>query len=581
MIPKEKIDELREKADIVSVISEYVPLKKRGKNYLALCPFHSEKTPSFTVSQEKQLFHCFGCGEGGNVFAFLMKMEKLDFPEAAEILGDKLGIHIERSKGNGAAKSYRERLWDLMGLACKFFENQLDSNEGAAARNYLVKRKLKPETTKTFKLGWAPDSWDSLLNHLLSRGAKVEDLEAAGLIVPRAKMAGHYDRFRGRLMFPLFDLRGRVTGFSGRTLLAEEPKYLNSPDSPIFLKGESLFGMHLAKEEIKKQKFAILVEGNVDVLSIYEAGMKNVAAPLGTALTGSQANLLKRFAETVILAFDSDAAGGAASERAQEILKEAGLKVRIADLGSAKDPDELIKNTGVAAFIESLKRSKPALEFKIGRILSRYNLSEIESRAQAAYQVAELLAGEKDAIIRREYLKRAAGMLKLEEDQLQSEVNRRTFYKRSAGSPASRLVAKPPQKIAEAEKCLIRLAIESEEAFAYIRENISAKDFVDSNCREIMSNLERQPAPKILEALGSPAQQQLVREALMSEAPTEEALKIAEDCISVIRSHNLKKQLEGVRAELLSAERNGNLDSAKKLNTEYNTLSEILRSYAR
>jgi DNA primase len=581
VIPKEKIEELREKADIVSVISEYVPLKKRGKNYLALCPFHSEKTPSFTVSQEKQLFHCFGCGEGGNVFAFLMKMEKVDFPEAAEILGDKLGIHIERAQGSGAAKSYRERLLDLAGLACKFFENQLDTNQGAAARDYLVRRKLKPETTKTFKLGWAPDSWDSLLNHLQSRGAKVEDLEAAGLVVPRSQKKGHYDRFRGRLMFPLFDPRGRVIGFSGRTLGAEEPKYLNSPDSPIFLKGETLFGIHLAKEEIKKQKFAILVEGNIDVLSIYEAGLKNVVAPLGTALTGSQAGLIKRFAETVILAFDSDAAGGAASERAQEILKEAGLKVRIADLGSAKDPDELIKNTGVAVFIESLKRSKPALEFKIGRILSRYNLAEIESRAQAAYQVAELLAREKDAIIRREYLKRAAGMLKIEEEQLLSEVNRRTFYRRAGGSPASRLVSKPPQKIAEAEKCLIRLAIESEEAFAYIRENISAKDFVDLNCREIMSHLERQPAPNIIEALESPAQQQLVREALMSEAPTEEALKMAEDCISVIRSHNLKKQLEGVRADLLSAECSGNLDSVKKLNTEYNALSEILRSYAR
>jgi len=570
MIPKEKIEELREKADLVALISEYVPLKKRGKNYLGLCPFHAEKTPSFTVSAEKGLFHCFGCGEGGNVFAFFMKMEKVEFPEAAEMLGNKLGIHIERTAGSGALKTYKEKLLDLMFLACKFFEGQLD----AKAQAYLGQRGLKEETIKNFRLGYAPDSWNSLFNYLTSRGAKAEDLEAVGLILPQKEKGGYYDRFRKRLMFPIFDLRSRVIGFSGRTISNDEPKYLNSPDSLIFQKGENLFGLNFAKEEVKKRKFALLVEGNVDVLSLYEAGFPNVVAPLGTALTASQAKLLARFAEYVILAFDADAAGLTASERAQEILSEAGLKVRIMDLGQYKDPDEFIKACGQEALIEAIKKSSPALEFKVRRIIGRYNLSEIEARARAAHEVADLLSRVSDHIVQREYIKLAANLLRVEENLLSSEVNQRIFYKKSSLRPLSRQTVKPPLKIIEAEKTLIRLAIGSEEALALIMEGLAVEDFTDPNYREIMKKLKVVPASELTE-------NQLAREALLTDAPPEDLSRVVGDCIKVIKGYHTQKQMEGVRAALIQAETSRNLEEAKKLNLEYHTLSEILRSYGR
>jgi len=577
MIPKEKIEELREKADLVALISEYVPLKKRGKNYLGLCPFHAEKTPSFTVSPEKGFFHCFGCGEGGNAFAFIMKMEKVDFPEAAEILGNKLGIHIERTAGSGALKTYKEKLLDLMFISCKFFESRLDEN----SRAYLVQRGLKEETVKTFRLGYAPDGWHNLFNYLTSRGAKTEDLEAVGLILPQKEGAGFYDRFRSRLMFPIFDLRSRVIGFSGRTISNDEPKYLNSPDSVIFQKGENLFGLNFAKEEIKKRKFALLVEGNVDVLSLYEAGFPNVVAPLGTALTASQAKLLARFAEYVILAFDADAAGLAASERAQELLTEAGLKVRIMDLGKFKDPDEFIKACGKEALIEAIKKSSPAMEFKVRRVIGRYNLSEIEARARAAHEVADLLSRIADRIAQHEYLKLAARLLGVEENLLTSDVNQRLFYKKSALRPLSRQTAKPPLKIIEAEKTLVRLAIESEEALNQILEGLAVEDFTDPNYREIIKKLKVVPASGLMNNLESEQQQKLAREALLMEVPPEDLSRMVGDCVKVIKGYHTQKQIEAVRGALAQAEAGRDLDEVKKLNLEYHTLSEILRSYDR
>lgn len=578
MIPKEKIEEIREKADIVSIISEYLPIKKRGKNYLALCPFHSEKTASFTVSGEKQLFHCFGCGEGGNVFAFIMKMDKVEFPEAVEIVGEKLGIYVEKSKSTGASKTYRDRLYDLMLLACKFYENNLDSPSGEAARAYIAKRKLGPEIVKAFKLGFAEDSFSSLFKYLISRGAKVPDIEAAGLILPRKEKEGYYDRFRNRLMFPIFDIRGRVVGFSGRALKDEEPKYLNSPDSMIFNKGENLFALHIAKEEAKKRKFLILVEGNIDVASCHEAGFKNTAAPLGTALTLNQAKLIKRFAETVVLAFDSDAAGYAAMERAQIVLSEAELMVRVMDLGKYKDPDEVIKSEGKEAFSESLKKSIPAMEFKIKRIISRFNLLEVESRARASYEVAGILAREEDRIIQREYVKYAARILRIDEELLSSEVRKRVFYKKSVGMPARSITKRPPDKIAEAEKTLIRFAIESEESFNLIKENLSDEEFTDPGYREIFKKLETVPGLKILSKLDSEDQKRLVREALIDENFPSDAAQITKDCINVIKGYNIKKQIGKLRQDIMAEEKSGNLEAVKRLNSEYRSLSEILRT---
>jgi len=580
LIPKEKIEEIREKADIVAVVSDYLALKKRGKNYLALCPFHSEKTASFTVSQEKQLFHCFGCGEGGNVFAFVMKMEKVEFPEAVEIVGEKLGIQVEKSKSSGALKSYRDRIYDLLSLACKFYESNLDSKSGAKAREYIEKRKLSPAGVKGFRLGYAEDNFNSLTKHLLSRGAKPEDLEAAGLALP-GKESGHYDRFRNRLMFPIFDTRGHILGFSGRSLNEEQPKYLNSPDSIVFNKGEVLFGLNLAADAVKKSKFAILVEGNIDVVSCHEAGFKNTAAPLGTALTTSQAKLIKRFAETAVLSFDSDAAGYAAMERAQEALNEAELLVRVLDMGKYKDPDELIKAAGRDRFAECVKNSIPATEFKIKRIISRFNLAEVEGRARAAHQVAEFLVKEKDKIVQREYIKYAAGLLKTDEDLISSEVRKRTFYNRSSGMPLRSVTKRPPDKIIEAEKNLLKLALTSNEALGLIKAGLGTDEFSDPNNREVFKKLQELPAEQLLLELGSEEQKRIVREAMLGESLEGDIKQMTNDCINAVKGYKVKKQIDQVRQDLMAEEKIGNLEAVKRLNSEYHSLSEILRAMTR
>ena len=582
MIPKEQIEEVREKADIVPIISEYLQLKKRGKNFLALCPFHSEKTASFTVSQEKQLFHCFGCGEGGNVFAFIMKMEKVDFPEAVELVGEKIGIHIERSKGSGAAKSYRDRLQEILALACKFYQGNLElNNVGAEARAYISKRKLSPEIVSTFQLGFAEESFNSLFNHLVSRGAKTEEIEAAGLSIPRKENQGYYDRFRSRLMFPIFDLRDKVIGFSGRAIGAAEPKYLNSPDSVIFNKGGNLFGLNLAKDDIKKRKYAILVEGNIDVVSCHEAGFKTAVAPLGTAFTLIQAKLLKRFAETVVLAFDSDTAGGSAMERAYEVLAEAELLVRVMDLGKYKDPDELLKAEGAAAFEEKLKASMPAMEFKVKRIMARFDLKEAEARARAAYEVAGFLGKEKDRLLQNEYIKFSARLLGIDEGLLSAEVRKRQFYQKPSGMPLRLQTKRPPEKIAEAEKTLVQLAVRSEEALALINEGLQPEEINDPVYREIFRGLRTATVPELLADIVPEERKRIVREALLADQPEEDLKQAVKDCINTVKGFQVKKQIEKVREDLIAEEKAGDVEAVKRLNSEYHSLSEILRTMSR
>jgi len=581
LISKEKIEEIKEKANIVQIISEYVQLKKRGKNYLGLCPFHSEKTPSFTVSEEKQMFHCFGCGKGGNIFAFLMEYEKVDFPESVKLVGEKTGIEVQIQESNGILKGYKDQLLNLMDLACKFYEKNLDETHGEAARAYLLKRGLSPAQAKLYRLGYAQNNWDSLFKYLVSRGAKTEDLESSGLILSRKEQEGYYDRFRNRLIFPIFDLHSRVIGFSGRSLGDEEPKYLNSPDSPIFMKGENLFGLNLAKEEIKKKKFALLVEGNVDVLSCQEAGFKNTVAPLGTAFTPFQAKLLGRFAETVVVAFDQDPAGRAASDRAVEILKDAGIKTRITELKDHKDPDEFIKAEGKEAFLETIKKSKPAYEYKILRIISRFNISNIESRAQASHEIASFLAKEKDPIVQSEYIKLAAQLLKIEEVLLHNEVKRRSSINNISYKGSRGAIPRPPHKIIEAEKNLIRLAVESEEAFLHIKENVSADDFVDPNFKYFMAKLLEVPGKDLAANLESEEQKKILREILIEDKPITDFKQIADDCIQVIKEFHLKEEISKIRAALEIAQKTGNYEEERILNSEYNRLSEIFRNKSR
>lgn len=560
MIPKEKIEEIRNRSDIVAVISEYVPLKKRGRNYLGLCPFHSEKDPSFTVSSEKQLFHCFGCGEGGNVFAFIMKIENIGFVEAAAELAAKIGLPLERPQSGGSSKNEQEKIYEVTLLAAGFFRKCFEEETGRVARDYVEKRGINAETAKIFGLGFAPDGWDHLFKHLISRGVAPDLIERAGLILPRENQDGYYDRFRSRLVFPISDPRGRVIAFSGRALGEVEPKYLNSPDTPVYRKGESVFGLNLTKDNIKKEKFALLVEGNLDLLSAYQSGAANVAAPLGTALTTSQCKLLARFTDSIVLAFDADAAGEAAAERSAEILRSQGLKVKVAEFQGAKDPDEFIQKQGADAFQKAIHSALPFLEFKIKRTLKRHDLAEIEARSRALREIAEILSREQDAFVQKEYAKTAARLINVDPETVLAEIKRLGFYRRDAEKDLRRVTEKPASKVAEAEKRLIALSTQNISALETVKKELGLAGFNSPEAKaiaEILFSAEAEQAQNlphfVVDNLGSESARNFLTQVLLSEN-LEKPEEVLRDCIQVIKAESSRSRVNALKTELRQAE---------------------------
>ncbi|MBN3033807.1 MAG: DNA primase [Candidatus Saganbacteria bacterium] len=561
MIPRELIEDIRNRSDIVQVISEYVPLKKRGRSYLGLCPFHSEKTASFTVSQEKQLFHCFGCGEGGNVFSFLMKIEGISFAEAAAELGEKLGVKVSQPlASSGVSTSEKERLYSTMLLAARFFRAAFEAEAGRPARDYLAGRGVNEAAAKTFGLGYAPHSWDSLFKHLIGRGVAPAVIERAGLVLARENQDGYYDRFRHRLIFPVCDLRGRVIAFSGRALDDSEPKYLNSPETPVYQKGETLFGLNLAREAVKKEKTAVLVEGNLDTVSVHQGGRLNVTAPLGTALTAAQCKLLGRFADTLVLAFDADAAGEAAAERSAEIIRSQGLKARIAVWTGAKDPDELIKKQGAGAFDQAVAQALPYLEFKLRRVLARFRLDEIEGRSQALRETARVLGGEPDDFARQEYARSVAARLKVEPETVLTEVKRQSYYDRGNEKDLRRVTEKPGSRRAAAEKQLLALAAAVPGIATELKRELTVQDFTGPEAGRIAAVLfngaldeSAELSHQVLARLTDEADQRYLTGALLGEQLGNPA-ELLRDCIAVIKNDGARRRIEALKQELKEAE---------------------------
>jgi DNA primase len=566
LIPPEVIDDIRNRSDIVAVISEYVALKKRGRNYLGLCPFHSEKTASFTVSAEKQMFHCFGCGEGGNIFSFLMKIENIGFAEAVAELGAKLGVAVSKPTDPSLSNSEKEKTYSAMVLAARFFRAAFEAAEGKAARDYLSGRGVGEEAAKAFGLGYAPAAWDNLFKHLIGRGVAPELIERAGLVLPRENKDGYYDRFRNRLMFPVFDSRGRVIAFSGRALDNTEPKYLNSPDTPVYRKGDTVFGLSLAKDQVKKEKSVVLVEGNLDVVSVWQGGILNVAAPLGTALTIAQCKLIARFTDTIMLAFDADPAGEAAAERSAEIIRSQGMKVKIVSFKGAKDPDELIRQAGAASFKTAIDQALPYLEFKIRRLLSKFNLADIEARSQALSETAKVLGAEKDGFAQKEYAVLAAGLLKVDGETLLAEIKRQSYYG-GGGQDLRRITEKPGGRRAAAEKKLIALAVDSAATLAALKQELAPGDFLTPEAKAIAGIIfagDLTGAGNIalwaLDKLTDETVKKYLTGAILSEHLANPAA-VMRDCIDVIKSESAKTRVNELKEALREAEKNH--DSAK------------------
>ncbi len=403
--PREFMDELIARSDIVSVVSRYVSLTRRGSGNLGLCPFHNEKTPSFNVSSDKQFFHCFGCGVGGDVISFVMKIENIEFPDAVAKLAEWAGMEVPQSTYGEGERNKRKRAQEACRDAARFFHERLKADAGAEARKYLLGRGLSPATITRFGLGFSPDSWSELLDSLTSRGYSKTELLEAGLVTT-GKTGRIYDRFRGRAMFPIIDVRGTVIGFGGRIMGDGEPKYLNSPESAVFNKRKNLYALNLAKTS--KADYMLLAEGYMDVIALHQAGFDSAVASLGTSLTEEQAHLISKYKSRVVISYDSDKAGRAATERAIDILSRSGLDVRVLVMTGAKDPDEYIKKFGRDKFAKLIDAALPAAEYRLGAVKQEFDLSDDKQRVRYLKSAVAQLAKLSSTIEREIYAGRIA-----------------------------------------------------------------------------------------------------------------------------------------------------------------------------
>ena len=423
-IPDVKIEEIKSRANIVDLVSEYVTLKKAGRNYVGLCPFHKEKTPSFTVTPDKQMFYCFGCGEGGNIFAFLMKINQMAYPEAIRHLARKTGVAIPERASSQAEKdqdSLREQLIRVNRIAAVYYSNNLFSPGGKEGRAYLKKREIREDVAREFRLGFAPDGWRHLKDFLEKQTVSLQIAEQAGLLIS-GKEASPYDRFRNRLMFPIEDAGGRVVAFGGRNIGAGEPKYLNSPESAVYVKGRNLYGLNRAREEIRRQGYAILVEGYFDLMQLWNAGITHVVATLGTALTREQIDLLGRYTSQVAVLFDPDEAGKKALERSIELFLAGSLHVRAVNLPGGHDPDDYIRVHGKDRLLDLIERAPSMVDYYIENVMGARGT--FEKDREALRSSLSLIRHIDNAAERNLFIKRVSEKLGIDQNVLKSEISR-------------------------------------------------------------------------------------------------------------------------------------------------------------
>lgn len=484
----ELIEEIRSGNDIVDVISGYVRLTKKGSTYFGLCPFHNEKTPSFSVSPNKQMYYCFGCGAGGNVITFLMEYENYTFPEALEVLANRIGVELpkqELSAEQKRASDKKARLLEANKEAAKYFYTLLRSERGSRAHEYFKNRGLSEETLQKFGLGYSDKYSDDLYRYLRTKGYEDELLKDSGL-VSIDEQRGGYDKFWNRAMFPIMDVRGKVIGFGGRVMGDGEPKYLNSRETILFDKGRNLYGLNYAKRS--RSNAIILCEGYMDVISLHQAGFTNTVAPLGTAFTPNQAMLLKRYTNEVILSFDSDGAGIKAALRALPILRQNGLRGRVLSMKPYKDPDELIKAEGAESYQKRIDEAESGRMFELLVLYGQYNQQDPESRTEFLHEVAKKLAQIEEPLERQTYLTSAANRFMIRKNDLENLVNRYGLgyqyeqvneqYKTAPETEERRQKKKKNTKN-QPQRLLLTWLVEHPDMYQYIRPYIGADDFIE------------------------------------------------------------------------------------------------------
>src|SRR5882672_11144305 len=477
--PQTFIDDLKRQADIVRVIQDYVQLKKKGTNWMACCPFHKEKTPSFSVSPAKEIFYCFGCHKGGSVFNFVMEMERVSFPEAIKLVAEKSGMPLPKLIDDSryeARKAESDQVIELNKWALEWWEQQLESSaEGKIARDYLKQREIADETRQTFRLAYAPDSWDALSIYLRQKGATQEQIDKSGLVVKKEE-GGSYDRFRGRLIFPVMDIQGRPIAFGGRTLKDEDAKYINSPETAAYVKGRNLFGLNLTRDEIRRQGFAILVEGFLDLIIPFQFVVRNVVASLGTALTPDQAKLLSRFARKVVVNYDGDRAGVQAAKKAIEILLAEDLEVKVLVLPDGADPDEFVRTRGAGEYQKHRGDAQPHIQFVIDQAVKDRNLSRPAEKAEAAGEVLPYVRAVRSRIQKREYFEIAMDALRIQDAALKRELWHSIRADRDVGALKETVIRRGEVRPTVAEQRLLELLFADEQLRHAMLSRLNADD---------------------------------------------------------------------------------------------------------
>ena len=492
LYPRETIEDVRHRNDIADIISGYVRLTNRGGRLFGLCPFHREKTPSFAVLQDRQMYHCFGCGASGNVISFVMQIENYAFLDALRVLADRVNYTLPESGDNKeAARSAaaRERILQLNIVAARYFYDALQQPEGAIAREYLDRRKVDESWRRRFGLGFAPAQVQGLIDRLKARGHSIEDAVSAGVLLPSKRGDGYYCRFRERLIFPIIDVRGKVVGFGGRILKEGEPKYLNSQESPAFNKSRNLYGLNLARKA--KSKEYILVEGYMDVIGLHQAGFFGSVAALGTAFNADHAKVLKKYAESVVIAFDSDTAGARAAVKAIPILTGEGLRVRVLNLREAKDPDDYIKMYGAQVLADELKKAIPQIMFQIEILRQKYDITDIEGKVGFLREASELLALVGSDTERHVYINAVAQLTGIDVSAITKEVGTREAkipqvqfnpvkQKRTSGDKSVE------KRLENAKKNLIYIVANDTNAAKAIEKALTPQELCDSHYEDLL-----------------------------------------------------------------------------------------------
>ena len=575
--PQTFIDELLQQADVLRLVSDYVSLKKKGNSYWACCPFHSEKTPSFHVYPAKGIFKCFGCGKGGSIINFVMEIEGCPFPEAIKIVAEKCGVAIpaaEDSRELEERDKQRAELTQLNQWATEFFEQNLaETPEGRRALDYLTQRGVTEETSKAFRLGYAPNSWDAMGNFLRSRGVSRTQIERSGLVTLK-ESGGFYDRFRSRLMFPICDTQGRIVAFGGRILGDGEPKYLNSPETSLYTKGQHLFGLNQARDAIRRRSFAILVEGYLDFLIPFQAGVKNLVASLGTALTENQVRLLGRYARRIVVNFDPDSAGVAATKRSLELLLAEAFKVNVLTLPDNLDPDEYIRAHGSEGYLKLLKGSQPFLDYIVEQSISAHDQTRPTGKVETINAILPYLRLVKDRIERAEQFERIADRLKIDSRLIREE------FKKAAETRSERVserAVKASIAIKPAERKLLEILLNHMVVRRRMMFEMTEEDYEGlrtARLFRLIFEFERQSAEVNYSNLSQALDDEdLAREllpALMiggsdADAPEQNEADHAEreagESLHTLRCEKLAEKQAALQVEINQAQRNG--DSAR------------------